>query len=58
MKRFTKGCEKEVLDAHIYWRHVLDQNEKNKLLKNSNYKSTEHLFEQILKESYKIVTRL
>lgn len=41
MKRFTEGCELHPAAAHIYWRHPLRDEEKNKVFLNSNqYKDT------------------
>lgn len=32
-KRFTAGAELDTPDAHLYWRHVLSEDQKSKLLK-------------------------
>jgi len=39
-KRFTRGAELDVPDAHLYWRHVFNTEEKHQLFKNK-YPSNE-----------------
>ena len=48
MKRFTAGSEKNIPEAHFFWRHVLSEEEKKKLMPNySNFKKTDSFFTEL-----------
>lgn len=44
-KRFTEGAELSVPEAHFYWRHVLTEEEKKRLMpRHSDFKRTDRFF--------------
>ncbi len=42
-KRFTEGAELHPAAAHFYWRHPITNSEKEKVLKNTNFRSTDEV---------------
>ncbi|MFH1414632.1 MAG: asparagine synthase (glutamine-hydrolyzing) [Elusimicrobiota bacterium] len=47
MKRFTEGAELGVPESHIFWRHVLAEDEKKMLMpRHSSYDRTDSIFRQ------------
>lgn len=44
-KRFTHGAEKNIPEAHFYWRHALNKLEQDKLMPNhNNFEPSEKIF--------------
>ncbi len=51
-KRFTEGAEMDAPRAHLFWRHVLTEADKKKLLPgNCSYPDTAELFEEFFRKS-------
>ncbi len=46
-KRFTRGAEMSVPDAHLHWRHVLEESQKRALMPGSSFRPTESFFEEM-----------
>jgi asparagine synthase (glutamine-hydrolysing) len=47
LKRFTAGAEESVPKAHFYWRHVLSEEEKRRLLVRPGARPTDELFAEM-----------
>lgn len=43
-KRFTEGAERDAPEAHLFWRHVLTEEEKKRLLRHADFPRTDRLF--------------
>ncbi len=46
-KRFTEGAERDAPEAHLFWRHVLTEEEKKRLLRRSDFPRTDRLFREM-----------
>lgn len=52
MKRFTEGAELHPAAAHIYWRHVLTDDEKDEVIINGNqYEETQEIMIRLFNDS-------
>jgi asparagine synthase (glutamine-hydrolysing) len=52
MKRFTEGAELHPAAAHIYWRHVLTDDEKDEVIINGNqYEETQEVMIRLFNDS-------
>ncbi|HRY29326.1 MAG TPA: asparagine synthase (glutamine-hydrolyzing) [Elusimicrobiota bacterium] len=52
LKRFTEGAEKSVPESHLFWRHVLTDDEKRRLLRRppDDFRETVHYFSDMFDE--------
>lgn len=51
-KRFTEGAEMGPAEAHLYWRHVLTEDEKKQIMpRHSDYRATDQIFADLYNQT-------